>query len=91
VIYFVSILKQPSEKLEQQLKLIHSRAKMTAKVLIIDMIEGKSPISFLIDKNSRIDLETVKKLLYRIQKLFQARTDVVKILNQYLRIDHSKT
>jgi len=61
-------LKQPIEKWEKQatLRQIHSRAKLTAKALIIDMIEGKSPISLLIDQLSKTDPETVKKLLYRI-------------------------
>ena len=68
VIYYISLLKQPTEKWEKQgtLRQIHSRAKLTAKALIIDMIEWKSPISLLIDQLSKTDPETVKKLLYRI-------------------------
>lgn len=30
------------------------------------MIEGKSPISMLIDQHFKVDSETVTKLLYRI-------------------------
>lgn len=64
---------------------------MTAKALITDMIEGKSPIAMLIEQLSRPDRETAIKLLYRIQKLFQARVDAIKILNLYFKLDSSKS
>jgi hypothetical protein len=51
------MLKQKSEKWQsfEACQEIILRAKLTAKVLISDMIEGKTPISFLIDQHPTID------------------------------------
>lgn len=50
------------------------------------MIEGKTPICFQIEQYSMADKEQVGILLYRCSKLYQARSDVTKILSLIIRV-----
>ena len=49
--YLKTLVKGNSEKFEQQefLNNVHSKASFTAKVLTQEMIEGKAPISYLLE------------------------------------------
>jgi len=63
-------------KAPEVLQEIHANACFTAKSLTKEMIEGQTPICFIIDKYTQIDRDTVRTLLYRCSKLYQARQDV---------------
>lgn len=52
------------------------------------MIEGKTPIAYLLEKYKRKDKKSVCTLLYRIEKLYIARAEVSKIFMLIFRIFH---
>lgn len=51
---------------ESDLHEIHRKACYTAKVLTLEMVEGKVPIQLLLSQNSKVSLEIVRTLLFRI-------------------------
>jgi hypothetical protein len=64
------------------------RASQTAKMLTIDMVEGKTPISYVIDQYSNVKRESVRTLLTRLHKLYYARSEVKRILSLVFKVFH---
>lgn len=52
------------------------------------MIEGKNPIQNVLNQFHRTDTESIRKLLFRIQKLYSAKSDVQKIFSLIFKIFH---
>lgn len=71
----------------QVLKELHAKSVLTAKTLTKELIEGKTPISLIVGQYNTIDTESVMTLLYRCEKLYQARSDVQKILLLLLKLN----
>ena len=71
------------------MKELHSKTTLTAKTLTKELIEGKTPIGLIINNHLTIDRDSVVTLLYRCEKLFQARADVQKILLLLLKIENA--
>ena len=67
---------------------LHEQLSFTAKMLTCEMIEGKHTIAALIKQHSSITKESVKFLVYRCEKLYQARADVQRILALLIKIYH---
>jgi hypothetical protein len=79
-----------SEKWEQHCFLaeIHEKATITIKVLTQELIEGKVPICTLLDQYSNPSKHNVSILLHRIEKLFNAREEAIKIFKLTLELFH---
>jgi hypothetical protein len=71
------------------LKELHSKSTLTAKTLTKELIEGKTPIGLIINNHRTVEKESVVTLLYRCEKLFQARSDVQKILMLLLKLNNA--
>ena len=68
---------------------IFTQASFTAKMLTQEMVEGKTPICHLIQNYSQTDKENVYRLLYRCQKLFEAKQEVSRVLKLLIRLTYS--
>lgn len=52
------------------LRELHAKSTITAKTLTKELIEGKTPITVIINQYGNIDRESVVTLLYRCEKLY---------------------
>jgi hypothetical protein len=88
--YLNGLLKGNSEKWESAdfLTSVHTKAVFTAKVLTLEMIEGKAPIGQLLNQYSKRSKQSVRTLLYRIEKLYSTKDAVTKIFNLIIKIFH---
>lgn len=88
--YLNGLLKGNSVKWEMPefLSDIHEKASFTAKILTQEMIEGKAPILDIIELYKKKDKKSIRTLLFRIEKLFNARAEVIKIFTLIFRIFH---
>ena len=61
---------------------------MTVKLLTTEMIEGRTPICDVLDKYSHASKHSTIKMLTRVQKLYEAKEEVKKILKLVFKVFH---
>ena len=86
----LSLLKQKVQqnKDKNYKKQLHQRACYTAKVLTKQVVEAHQPISNILSKLESVTKENIMLLLYRLQKIYQAKQDAQKILQLFLKLEH---
>ena len=73
------------------LKELHRRACHTAKVITVAAVESGQPICNILSKHESVNKENVLLLLYRLQKMYQLKSEAKKILTIFLKLEHDKS
>lgn len=87
--YLIDLLKSTNHYESAQLRELHRRATKTAKILTIELVEGKIPIHQVCEQYSNVCQQAVRTLLTRVAKLYNARSEVKRIIQLILKIYHS--
>jgi len=87
--YLIDLLKSTKHYESAQLSELHRRATKTAKILTIELVEGKIPIHQVCEQYSNVCQQAVRTLLTRVAKLYNARSEVKRIIQLILKIYHS--
>ena len=84
-----SILKKKAQSYNnpEQLQEIHAKALLTLEILNANLVNGDIPIHQISSFYKETKRENIIRLLLRCKKMYEARTDVKKII--MLLIGHS--
>ena len=90
VTYLMSLYKQKIEKNKnpEVMKSVHKKAVHTAKMLTCEMVEGQAPICYLVAKHDNVSKDNVKNLLHRCEKLYEVRSEVEKIFQNFIKLEY---
>jgi hypothetical protein len=80
VTYTASLLKKRSGYTLEQLREIHEKAMLTLVVLTANLIQGDTHLDHILHYYKEPSVENVTRLLVRCKKMYEARSDVKKIL-----------
>ena len=58
------------------------------KVVTKQTVESGQPICATLSKHESIHKDNIKLLLYRLQKMYAAKSDAQKILTLFLKLEH---